>query len=154
MTHSDTEGDQPHTLLLIEDNPGDARLIKEAFSDSAVADKLHIVSTGSDALDFVHQRGEHSDAPLPDLILLDWHLPGMDSADVLAELNNDPDLDHIPVIILTGSQSEQEIRDSYKQNANACITKEANPAELEETLEAFEKFWFSAARLPCAEEDR
>ena len=154
MARSSTERKQSRTLLLIEDNPGDARLLKEAFSDPALTDALRIVSTGADALDFVHQRGEYSDAPLPDLILLDWNLPGMDGADVLAELNGDPDLNHVPVIVLTGSQAEQDIRDSYQQNANACITKEASPAELEETIRAFEKFWFSAARLPSSEQDR
>ncbi|WP_290815382.1 response regulator [Halovivax sp.] len=135
------------TLLLVEDNPGDARLIEEAFSP-AVAEGLRVVSNGDEALDFVNRRGEYEGARPPDLILLDWHLPGTDGEEVLAELNAHPNHGHVPVIVLTGSQSEREVRDSYVKNANACITKAADPDELEETLRAFEEFWLSAARLP------
>ncbi len=142
---------QFYTVLLVDDNPGDARLIREALSPS-LAEGLHVVHTGDQALDFVNQRSEYEDAPPPDVILLDWHLPCTTGEDVLAELNSDPQHDHIPIIVLTGSQSEAEIRSSYRQNANACITKDASPDELEETLRAFEEFWLSAARLPCADE--
>lgn len=135
------------TLLLVEDNPGDARLIEEAFSP-ALADRLRVVSTGDEALDFVNQRGEYVDARRPDLILLDWHLPGMDGGNVLAELNADSNHRRIPVIVLTGSESEQEVRDAYAKKANACINKTAEPDELEETLRVFENFWLSAVRLP------
>lgn len=139
---------QSFALLLVEDNPGDARLLEEAFSP-VLADGLHTVSSGEGAVDFVNQRGTHANAPRPDLILLDWHLPDMDGEDVLTELNSDPDHAHIPVIVLTGSQSDTEILDAYTRNANACITKSANPDELEETLRALERFWLSTARLPC-----
>lgn len=142
---------QTPILLHIEDHPGDARLIREALSP-ALSEGLHTVSTGSEALDFLNQHGEYKDAPRPDLILLDWHLPDMDGKEVLAKLNADPDYNHIPVIVLTGSQSEREVRTLYKQDANACITKDANPDELESTFRAFEDFWLSAARLPCHED--
>lgn len=135
------------TLLLVEDNPGDARLIEEAFSP-ALTDRLHVVSMGEEAIDFVHQRGEYVDASRPDLILLDWHLPDMGGDEVLAELNANSNHDHIPVIVLTGTQSEQEVCDAYTKNANACINKTAELDELKETVRAFENFWFTAARLP------
>ncbi|WP_339104913.1 response regulator [Haloterrigena salinisoli] len=149
MTDSCATPDSGHsqTLLLVEDNPGDARLIEEAFSP-ALADRLRVVSTGDEALDFVNQRGEYVDAQRPDLILLDWHLPGIDGGTVLAELNSDSNHRRIPVIVLTGSQSEQEVRDAYAKNANACITKTAEPDELEATLRVFENFWLSTVRLP------
>lgn len=158
MTSPDAGGaesdsrDQFPTILLVEDNPGDARLIREGFSD-AVADGLRAVTTGEEALDFLHQRGEYVDAPTPEFVLLDWHLPEMGGSEMLDRLSGDPDLRHIPVVVLTGSQSERDIRESYSRNANACITKEVTPSELEETLRAFEEFWLSAARLPRATEE-
>ena len=136
-SNPDTRDTYP--LLLVEDNPGDARLIREAFNP-AVADQLHVVSTRDEALNFVNQRGEHTDAPRPDLIILNWHLPGMDGEEVLAKLNTNSHLNYIPVVVLTGSQSEQEVRNSYAKHANACISKTADPDELEETLNAFERF--------------
>lgn len=142
---------QPYTILVVEDNPADARLVTEACS-AALAVGVHTVRTGTEALDFVNQRGEYTDAPRPDLVLLDWHLPGKGGKEVLAALNGDPNHDDIPVIVVTGSQSEAEIRTAYKPNANACITKDAAPDELETTLEAFEDFWLSAARLPRVED--
>ncbi|SDR19536.1 response regulator [Natronobacterium texcoconense] len=142
-----------HTILLVEDNPGDARLVEEALSDPVRADTLHTVHTGSEALDFVDQRDEYADAPAPDLVLLDWHLPGKGGKGILTELNDDPNHDHIPVIVLTGSQSDREVREAYELNANACLSKNSSPDEFEETLRAFEDFWLSAARLPCDGEE-
>lgn len=150
MVNSSADGSQSVNLLLVEDNPGDARLLKEAFSDPDLEDALSVVSSGDEALDYVYQRGEYTDAPQPDIILLDWNLPGKDGDEVLAELNDDPDLNHIPIIVLTGSQSEQDVRETYIQNVNACIQKEVGPDELKETIRAFEEFWLSAARLPCS----
>lgn len=148
MAQSNTDVTQPQTVLLVEDNPGDARLVKEVCSDMGLDDLLHTVSTGSDALDFVNQRGEYTDVPQTDLIILDWHLPDMDGEVVLEELNSDPDTNHIPIIVITGSLSEQEVRKVYQKNANACITKPAGPDELEDTIRAVETFWLSSARLP------
>lgn len=141
------------TILLIEDNPGDARLIEEAF-DPALAEGLYVVSNGAEGLDFVTQCGQYADAPRPDLILLDWHLPDTNGEDVLAELKGDPEHDHIPVIVLTGARSESTVLESYKRDANACITKTSDPEELEETLRALEDFWLSTARLPVAGDGR
>ncbi|MCW8173019.1 response regulator [Natrialba swarupiae] len=143
----DTNASSPSSILLVEDNPGDARLVEEVSEDRGLADVLAIVTTGSDALDFVHQRGEYTDAPPTGLVILDWHLPGVTGETVLAELNSDPATDHIPVIVTTGTVSEREVRTIYEQNANACLTKPTDPEELEEIIRAFEAFWLSAARL-------
>lgn len=148
MPQSNTDGSRSQTILLVEDNPGDARLVREICIDLGLIDYLHIVSTGSDALDFVNQRGEHADAPPTDLLILDWHLPNMSGEAILDELNSDPDTSHIPVIVTTGSLSEQEIHKAHEKHANACIPKPAGPDELEETIRAIERFWLSTARLP------
>ena len=152
MNGSNESASQPQTILLVEDNPGDARLVKEVCRDMGLTDILYTVSTGSDALDFVNQRGEYADSPQPDLIILDWHLVDMDSEAILAELDSDPDHDHIPVIVTSGSLSEREVQKVYETNANACIMKPARPDELEETIRAVEAFWLSTARLPSSTE--
>lgn len=149
MTGSNVQTTDSRTLLLVEDNPGDVRLFEEAFGTECAAE-LHVVSTGEDALDFVHRRGAYADAPRPDLIFLDWHLRRLDGNDVLAALNDDPSEAYIPIIVLTGSQSEREVREAYEANANACITKTADPAELEAKLHAAVEFWLSIAEIPSS----
>lgn len=148
MACPNEDANQPQTILLVEGNPGDVRLVKEASRDVGLIDHLHVVSTGSDALDFVNQGGEYADVSQPDLIILDWHLSGMTSEEVLEELNNDPDHSHIPIIVATGPLSEREIHKIYKKNANVCIPKPAGPDELENLIKTVHKFWFSTARLP------
>lgn len=150
MPRSNRDGGQPDTVLLVEDNPGDARLVEEVCSDLGLADRLHIVSSGSDALGFVNQRGEYADVPRTDLIILDWHLPDKSGEDVLEELNSDSDHNHIPVIVITGSMSERELQEVYEKNANACIEKPPGPDGLEETIRAIKEFWLSTARLPTS----
>lgn len=147
MADTDSEGNQSQ-FLLVEDNPGDARLVKETLKNRDRPITLHIVSTGEEALNFVRQRGEYTDVPEPEIILLDWHLPGRDGPEVVAELTTDPDYAHIPIIVLTGSQAEQDVLEAYKQHANACITKEPDPEALEETFRAVEHFWLTTAELP------
>lgn len=154
MAESNTNVRRSQTVLLVEDNPGDARLVREVCIDLGLIDYLRIVSTGSDALDFVNQRGEYADSPHTDLLILDWHLPNMSSEVVLDELNSDPDTSHIPVIVTTGSLSEQELHKAYEKGANACISKPAGPDELADTIRAIEKFWLSTARLPKTTKDQ
>lgn len=148
MNDASSARERAPTLLLAEDNPGDARLVKEALGDARLAEALRVVSTGGDALDFVHQRGDYAGAPRPNLILLDWNLPGTSGEEVLEELNDDPDLDHIPVVVLTGSQARSDVVAAYSKHANACLTKAADPDEYIEAIRAFEAFWLSTARLP------
>ncbi|NGM70005.1 response regulator [Natronolimnobius sp. AArcel1] len=135
-------------ILLVEDNPGDVRLTKEAFKQGRIENDLHVVSDGTEALDFLAQQNEYSDAPRPDLILLDLNLPRTDGEEVLLELKADPQLRSIPVIVLTSSRAEEDIARSYELHANAYLTKPVDPDEFIETVRAFEEFWFSVVRLP------
>lgn len=148
MSESDGFQAEPAQILLVEDNPGDVRLTKEAFKQGRIENALHVVSDGTEALDFLSQRGEYADAPRPDLILLDLNLPGKDGEDVLEELKDDPALRSIPVIVLTSSRAEEDVVKSYELHANAYLTKPVDPDEFIETVRAFEKFWFSVVRLP------
>ncbi|ADD06249.1 receiver box response regulator [Natrialba magadii ATCC 43099] len=135
-------------ILLVEDNPGDVRLTKEAFKQGRIENDLHVVSDGTEALEFLHQRNEYADAPRPDLILLDLNLPRTDGEEVLEELKGDSELRSIPVIVLTSSRAEEDVAKSYELHANAYLTKPVDPDEFIETVRAFEKFWFSVVRLP------
>ncbi len=148
MTDSGTSRPEPAQILLVEDNPGDVRLTKEAFKQGRIENDLHVVSDGTEALDFLTQRGDYADAPRPDLVLLDLNLPGKDGEDVLEELKDDPALRSIPVIVLTSSRAEEDVVKSYELHANAYLTKPVDPDEFIETVRAFEKFWFSVVRLP------
>ncbi|MDG5817750.1 response regulator [Natronococcus sp. A-GB7] len=152
MSESGQHTPEPAQLLLVEDNPGDVRLTREAFKQGRIDNDLHTVSDGSDALDFLHQRNEYEDAPRPDLVLLDLNLPRKDGEEVLADLKDDPELQSIPVIVLTSSRAEEDIARSYELHANAYLTKPVDPDEFIETVRAFEKFWFSVVRLPPEED--
>ncbi len=152
MSESGQHSPEPAQLLLVEDNPGDVRLTREAFKQGRIDNDLHTVSDGSDALDFLHQRGEYEDAPRPDLVLLDLNLPRKHGEEVLADLKDDSELQSIPVIILTSSRAEEDIARSYELHANAYLTKPVDPDEFIETVRAFEKFWFSVVRLPPEED--
>ncbi|MDS0473837.1 response regulator [Natrinema sp. 1APR25-10V2] len=154
MTDSGTSRPEPAQILLVEDNPGDVRLTKEAFKQGRIENDLHVVSDGIEALDFLTQRGDYADAPRPDLILLDLNLPGKDGEDVLEELKDDPALRSIPVIVLTSSRAEEDVVKSYELHANAYLTKPVDPDEFIETVRAFEKFWFSVVRLPPEVDNR
>jgi len=148
MSESDTFQAEPAQILLVEDNPGDVRLTKEAFEQGRIENDLHIVSDGSEALSFLSRDGEYTDVPCPDLVLLDLNLPGKDGENVLEELKDDPALRSIPVIVLTSSSADEDIARSYELHANAYLTKPVDPDEFLETIHAFEKFWFSIVRLP------
>ncbi len=148
MTDYESFRPEPAQLLLVEDNPGDVRLTKEAFKQGRIENDLHTVSDGSEALAFLKRRGEYEDAPRPDLVLLDLNLPRTDGEEVLEQLKDDPKLRSIPVIVLTSSRAEEDIARSYELHANAYLTKPVDPDEFIETVRAFEKFWFSVVRLP------
>jgi len=148
MTETAHTRPEPARILLVEDNPGDVRLTKEAFKQGRIENDLYVVSDGTEALDFLSRRGEYADAPRPDLILLDLNLPGKDGEAVLEDLKVDPKLRSIPVIVLTSSRAEEDIVRSYELHANAYLTKPVDPDEFIETVRAFEKFWFSVVRLP------
>ncbi len=135
-------------ILLVEPNPGDARLFTESFADASIASDVHTVTNGEAALELVHQRGEYADTPRPDLILLDFQLPGTSGEAVLSELKSEPSLRSIPVIVLTSSDSEEDIARSYDLHANAYLQKPVDPEEFVELVRSFEEFWLTFVRLP------
>lgn len=140
----------PIRLLLVEDNPGDARLAREALRDGAIVSEMHHVADGDEALDFLYRRGRFDRAARPDLVLLDLNLPGRDGRDVLATIKNDPALRAIPVVVLTTSQSDQEIERCYALQANCYIAKPADFDRFVEAVRAIAHFWFTFAELPAA----
>lgn len=135
-------------ILLVEDNPADVDILRESFLESKVANQLHVVNDGEAALDFLRRRGEFAAAPHPDLILLDIGLPKKNGLEVLAEIKADPELRHIPVIILTTSAAEEDIFKSYDLHANSYITKPVHLSELFEVMKTIEDFWFGIVKLP------
>ena len=135
-------------ILLVEDNPGDALLTREALRDAKMTNRLDWVQDGVEAMDFLRRQGKYADAEEPDLILLDLNMPRMDGREVLAELKNDPALKHIPVVVLTTSQAESDILRSYELHANCFISKPVDFAEFVQVVKSIESFWFSIVRLP------
>jgi len=140
-------------ILLVEDNPGDVRLTREAFADGRIANTLHVTTDGHEALDFLYQRGEYADAPVPDVVLLDLNLPRMNGDEVLATIRDDPDMDPLPVIVLTSSSAEEDILKSYELHANAFLTKPVDPDSFIDRVRTFQEFWLEVVRLPGGEEE-
>ncbi|WP_265111043.1 response regulator [Halosolutus halophilus] len=135
-------------ILLIEDNPGDVRLIEEAFHDGQINNHLHTVTDGREALDFVHRQDEYVDAPRPDIILLDLNLPRVDGEDVLHEIKHHPELEHVPVIILSGLDDELiESRDlDHDADEDAVLEKPVDPGEFVDVICGFDDFRLSIVR--------
>ena len=135
-------------ILLVEDSPGDVRLTQEVLRDAKIANQLHVVPDGEEAMVFLRREGVHSDKRRPDLVLLDLNLPRKDGREVLAEINGDPELKTVPVIVLTTSEAEQDILRSYQLAANAYITKPIDLNEFIAVVRSIENFWLSIVRLP------
>ncbi|MFZ3321385.1 MAG: response regulator [Usitatibacter sp.] len=138
----------PVEILLVEDNPGDHRLTKEALHEGKVYNNLHWVQDGVEALDFLKRRGKHEKAPRPDIILLDLNLPKKDGRQVLSEIKQDQSLRAIPVVILTTSAAEEDVLRSYDLHANCYVTK---PVDLEKfivVVQSIDRFWLSVVTLP------
>ncbi|WP_232702311.1 response regulator [Halobacterium wangiae] len=151
---SDESSKSEVDILLVEDNPGDVRLTQEAFKNGQIYNSLHVVNDGVEALDYLYQRGDYEDAPSPDLVLLDLNLPRMNGDEVLEEINADPELARIPVIVLTSSGAEEDVVQSYDLQANAYLTKPVDPVEFIEVVQSFKTFWLSVVRLPPGDEQR
>jgi CheY-like chemotaxis protein len=149
---TDQEPGEPADVLLVEDNPGDVRLTREAFEQGDVATNLHVANDGDEALAFLRNEGEHADAPTPDIVLLDLNLPRKNGDEVLAEVRADPDLARIPVIVLTSSEAQEDVAQSYELQANAYLTKPVDPSEFIEVVKSFKQFWLSVVRLPPGDE--
>ncbi len=137
-------------ILLVEDNPGDVRLTREAMKEAKIQNNLNVVEDGIEAMSFLRQEGKYRDSPRPDLILLDLNLPRKNGREVLAEIKEDADLRFIPVVILTTSKAEEDIMKTYEHHANCYITK---PVELEQfisVVKSIQDFWIGIVQLPSA----
>jgi chemotaxis family two-component system response regulator Rcp1 len=141
---------QPINILLVEDNPGDVRLTIEALKEGKVHNHLSVVSDGVEALTFLRNQGPFSEAPRPDLVLLDLNLPKKDGREVLAEIKDDPSLRRIPVVVLTTSEAEADVLKSYALHANCYITKPVDLEQFINVIGKIEDFWFSIVKLPAA----
>jgi two-component system, chemotaxis family, response regulator Rcp1 len=135
-------------VLLVEDSPGDVRLTQEAFRDAETPIKLHVVSDGAQAMDFLRRQGSHAEAPRPDLILLDLDLPGMDGREVLALVKGDDSLKAIPTVILTSSDLDVDVANSYRLRANCYFRKPIQLDAYEALVRSISDFWLTKAQLP------
>ncbi|AGB38035.1 response regulator [Natronococcus occultus] len=133
-------------VLLVEDNPGDVRLVREAFAATDGDHELHAVMTGEDAVQFLERRAR--DEAIPDLVLLDLNLPGIDGGDVLERIRESPELRRLPVIVLSSSEASEDVEACYRRAANAYLAKPIAPEELVSMIRSVERFWFDHARLP------
>ena len=142
------EDSPPVEILLVEDNPGDHRLTKEALHEGKVYNNLHWAKDGVEAIEFLKQRGQHAKAPRPDIILLDLNLPKKDGREVLAQIKRDAELKQIPVVVLTTSEAEEDVLKSYELHANCYVTK---PVDLEKfivVVKSIDMFWLTIVTLP------
>jgi two-component system, chemotaxis family, response regulator Rcp1 len=140
----------PVEILLVEDNPGDERLTREALKEGKVYSNLRWVKDGVEALEYLHRRGKYENAPRPDIILLDLNLPKKDGREVLSEIKADDSLKQIPVVVLTTSKAEEDVLRSYKLHANCYVTK---PVDLEKfivVVQSIDRFWLTVVTLPPA----
>lgn len=145
-----TAPSQPIDILLVEDDPGDELMTREAFEDNKIGNTLHVARDGQEALDFLYRQGEFAEAPRPDLILLDLNLPKYDGRQVLEKIKADPDLSHIPVVVLTTSAAEEDILRSYKLHANAYVTKPVDLDQFVAAIKQIDEFFVQVVRLPRA----
>jgi chemotaxis family two-component system response regulator Rcp1 len=145
---TDSTRSSPVEILLVEDNPGDVRLTREALKEGKVYSNLHWAKDGVEALEFLRRQGKFTDVPRPDIILLDLNLPKKDGREVLFEIKNDDELKRIPVVILTTSKAEEDVLRSYELHANCYVTK---PVDLEKfivVVQSIDRFWLTVVTLP------
>ncbi len=142
----------PVKILLVEDNPGDIRLTKEALREGKVNNEMYIATDGLEALAFLNQEGQYADVPRPDVVLLDLNLPLMNGVEILAKIKADPHLKRIPVIVLTTSEDERDILKSYDLHANAYVTKPVDLERFIEIIGQIEGFWLTIVKLPPTEQ--
>ena len=135
-------------ILLVEDNLGDIRLTQEALRDCKVRNTVSVVQDGVEALEYLYKEGKYQDVPRPDLILLDLNLPKKDGREVLSEIKNDPELQRIPVVVLTTSEAEVDILKAYELKANCYITKPADMYQFVKVTRTIDAFWLAIVKLP------
>jgi chemotaxis family two-component system response regulator Rcp1 len=141
-------------VLLVEDNPGDVRLTKEALKEGKMLNRVTVVGDGVEALSFLRRQGKYADAGQPDLILLDLNLPKKDGRQVLAEIKADPGLKRIPVVVLTTSSAEEDILKTYDLHANCYITKPVDLEQFMHVVKSIEDFWVTVVKLPSEDTER
>ena len=139
---------RPIEILMVEDNPGDVRLTREALKGGKVLNEIHVVTDGVAALNFLRRKAPYEDKPRPDLVLLDLNLPKKDGREVLSEMKSDPDLKVIPVVILTTSQAEEDVIRAYNLNCNCYVTKPVDFEQFTRIVQAIEQFWLTIVTLP------
>ena len=139
---------KPIEILLVEDNPGDVRLTREALKDGKIRNNLSVVMDGEEVMFYLHKEGKYKDAPRPDLILLDLNLSKKNGREVLAEIKTDPNLRRIPVVILTVSKADKDIIKSYDLHANCYIIKPVNLDRFIKVVKSVEDFWLTIVKLP------
>jgi len=139
---------KPIEILMVEDNEGDARLALEAMRESKIKNTMHHVRDGDEAMAFLRKEGKYTDAPRPDLVLLDLNLPRKSGQEVLAEMKADMDLKRIPVVILTVSSDEEDVLKTYNSHANCYITKPLDLTQFMKVVRAIEDFWLTIVKLP------
>ncbi len=139
---------RPVEILLVEDNPGDVRLIREALRENKMGDNLNVVGDGAEAIAFLRREGKYANAPRPGLVLLDLNLPKKDGREVLAEIKAEEGLRRIPVLVLTSSEAEEDVLKAYNHHANCYIAKPVDLDQFIKVVKAIEKFWLSVVKLP------
>jgi chemotaxis family two-component system response regulator Rcp1 len=142
---------EPIEILLVEDSPSDVDLTREALEDTKVHNNLSVVGDGAEAMAFLRREGQYADAPHPDLILLDLNLPKMGGREVLAEIKADPKLRRIPVVVLTTSEAEQDIVESYNLHANCYVRKPVDLDAFIQVVRSIDSFWLAIVKLPPTE---
>jgi CheY-like chemotaxis protein len=139
---------EPIDVLLIEDDPGDELITREVFEHNKFKNTLHVARDGQEGLDYLYRRGKHQNAPQPDLILLDLNLPKYDGRQLLERFKSDPDLCHIPIVVLTTSSAEEDILRSYQLHANAYVTKPVDLDQFMSAVRQIDEFFVQVVRLP------
>lgn len=139
---------RPIEILLVEDNSADARLVIEVFKDFKINNEIYHAKDGVEAIDFLYKNGKYNNVPKPDIILLDLNLPKKDGREVLKEIKKDSHLKSIPVVILTTSNSEEDVKKTYSDHANCYITKPVDFEPFVNVLKSIEKFWLNMVKLP------
>ncbi len=139
---------RPVEILLVEDNEGDIGLVEEVFQEGRINNNLSVAEDGEEAMMFLRNQGQFTEATRPDLILLDLNLPGMDGREVLKEVKEDDDLKKIPIVVLTTSKAEEDILKSYDLHANSYITKPVDFNQFMNVIKSIETFWLEVVKLP------
>jgi CheY-like chemotaxis protein len=143
-------GGEPIEILLVEDSEYDAQRTMKTLKAGKVRNRVRWVEDGVEAMEFLRRQGAHADAPRPDLILLDWYMPRMHGDEVLDEIKKDPDLKRIPVVVMTTSGEEEDVRKAYDLHANCYVTKPVNADEFIDKVRSIEDFWLTIVKLPAA----